>query len=95
MTSIDVALLSREPGSRPALVLQPRNLLDAMHLQLAKFVATDGSIRACRQCGEWFVSGLGDARRSIAIFCSERCKNRHQLTVDLLDFLCAFEDLEL
>jgi hypothetical protein len=77
MTSLDVALLSREPGSRPALVLQPRNLLDAMHLQLAKFVATDGSVRACRQCGEWFEAGPGDARRSIAIFCTERCKNRH------------------
>ena len=62
--------------SRPALVLQPQNLLDAMYLQLAKFVAGDGVLRTCKQCGEWFECGATESRRSIALFCSERCKNR-------------------
>jgi hypothetical protein len=77
ITSIDVALLSHEPGTRPALILRPRTLLNAMHLQMATSVASGGSVRACAQCGEWFEAGSSNARRSIAIFCSTRCKNRH------------------
>jgi hypothetical protein len=82
MTSIDVALLSGLSDaqgnnfSRPTLVLQPQNLLDGMYLQLAKFVAGDGSLQVCKQCGEWFERGATESRRSIAIFCSEKCKNR-------------------
>jgi hypothetical protein len=82
MTSIDVALLSGPSDAqsnnfgRPTLVLQPQNLLDGMYLQLAKFVAGDGSLQVCKQCGEWFERGATEARRSIAIFCSEKCKNR-------------------
>ena len=82
MTTIDVALLSGPSDpmgnnfSRPMLMLQPKNLLDAMHLQLAKFVASDGSLQVCKQCGEWFERGATESRRSIAIFCSEKCKNR-------------------
>jgi hypothetical protein len=81
MTNIDVALLSgpSEPlggVSRPALVLQPQNLLDAMYLQLAKFVAGDGVLRPCKQCGKWFECGATEARRSLALFCSPQCKDR-------------------
>jgi hypothetical protein len=82
MTSIEVALLSgpSDPRgnnlNRPTLMLQPQNLLDAMHLQLAKFVAGDGSLQVCKQCGEWFERGATESRRSIAIFCEEKCKNR-------------------
>jgi hypothetical protein len=82
LTSIDVALISGEldyrdeNSGRPILVLQPRTLLDAMHLQLGKFVASDGSLQVCKQCGEWFERGASESRRSIAIFCSEKCKNR-------------------
>jgi hypothetical protein len=82
MTSIDVSLLSGPPDGpgaapgRPTLVLRPKNLVDAMYLQLAKFVASDGSLQVCKQCGEWFERGATESRRSIAIFCSEKCKNR-------------------
>jgi hypothetical protein len=61
---------------RPKLLLGPKDLLEAMYLQLGKFVAGDGSLRSCRQCGEWFECGGTESRRSIAIFCSEKCKNR-------------------
>ena len=82
MTSIEVSLLSGnaderfDAPARPILLLQPANLLDAMHLQLAKFVASDGSLQVCKQCNEWFERGATESRRSIAIFCSEKCKNR-------------------
>jgi hypothetical protein len=76
ITTLAVSLESQAPGERPALVMRPENLLAAMQLQLAKFVAGDGSLRVCKQCGQWFEAGPGDARRSVAVFCSERCKNR-------------------
>lgn len=61
---------------RPKLLLGPKTLLDAMYLQLGKFVAGDGTLRACKQCGGWFECGATESRRSIALFCSEKCKNR-------------------
>ena len=77
-TKIDVALLSGEGGARPTMVLQPPNLLSAIYLQLANAVASGNSIRACAECDSWFHTGVGDkVRRSVAIFCSEECKNRH------------------
>ena len=60
------------------MVLQPPNLLSAIYLQLATAVAGGNSIRACAECNKWFHTGIGDkVRRSVAIFCSEECKNRH------------------
>jgi hypothetical protein len=81
MTNIEVALISgpSDPlggASRPEMVLQPQNLLDAMHLQLAKFVASDGILRTCKQCGKWFECGATEARHSLALFCSAPCKDR-------------------
>jgi hypothetical protein len=77
-TTIDVLLLSAEGGARPTMVLQPPNLLNAIWLQLATAVAGGNSIRACAECNRWFHTGIGDkVRRSVAIFCSEECKNRH------------------
>jgi hypothetical protein len=75
--SIEVSLESREPGKRPDLIMRPSNLRDLMLLQMAQTVATDGSIDACQECGNFFEIGVGGARRSIAKFCSERCKNHH------------------
>jgi hypothetical protein len=77
-TQIDVVVLSAEGGARPTMVLQPPNLLSAIYLQLATAVAGGNSIRACAECNKWFHTGIGDkVRRSVAIFCSEECKNRH------------------
>jgi len=80
ITSLDVLLVPRAvgvvEGDRYSIVLQPRNLLEAMNLQLAKSFASGGFIRACKQCSNLFEAGAGESRRSIAIFCSEKCKNR-------------------
>jgi hypothetical protein len=77
LTNLDMLLVpKRAEADRFAMMLQPRNLLAAMYVQLAKSVAGGGSLRNCKQCGEWFETGASDSRRSIAIFCSEKCKNR-------------------
>jgi hypothetical protein len=74
ITSLDV-LLSFEPGSRPAMVLQPRTLTEAIKLQLTQSAASNNTILTCQQCNEWFEVG-GDAKRSVAKFCSDRCRFR-------------------
>jgi hypothetical protein len=77
LTNLEVLLVpARSETKRFAMVLHPKNLIEAMHLQLATSVAGSGSIRTCKQCGSWFESGASESRRSVAIFCSEKCKNR-------------------
>jgi hypothetical protein len=77
-TKIDVAVLSVEAGSRPTMILEPPTLLSAIYLQLATALASGNSIRVCAECSRWFHTGIGQkTRRSVAIFCSEECKNRH------------------
>jgi hypothetical protein len=61
---------------RPKMLLGPKNLIDAMYLQLGKFIAVDGILRTCKQCGTWFEAGATDGRRSLAVFCEEKCENR-------------------
>jgi hypothetical protein len=75
MASLDVALVSGEPNTKPALVLQPRTLLDAMYLQLAQSHASGAALHTCEQCKKWFEVG-GAGKRSVAKFCSEECRNR-------------------
>jgi hypothetical protein len=62
---------------RPKLVLGPSNLLDAMYLQLGKFVSSEGVLRRCRHCKELFECGAVETRRSIALFCKPQCKDRY------------------
>jgi hypothetical protein len=79
VTSLDVLLAPSERpvnGKRFTMLLQPKDLFGAMRLQLARTVSGGGAIRACKQCGNWFEAGAGESRRNIAIFCSEKCKNR-------------------
>jgi hypothetical protein len=81
LTSLNVllvprpSLVSSDSGSL-AMVVQPTNLVDAMRLQHATVLADGGSVRTCKQCGEDFETGASESRRSIAVFCSEKCKNR-------------------
>ena len=76
LTSIDAVLVPGSSGQRPKLSLEPATLLDAMYLQLGLSLTTEGSLQSCKQCGKWFERGTTKARRSIAVFCSEKCKNR-------------------
>jgi hypothetical protein len=74
VSELDVVL--RAGPGRPTLVFKPPRLLEAMHLQLSTFIAGHGSLGACKSCGTWFERGGRDSRRSLAVYCSETCKNR-------------------
>jgi hypothetical protein len=76
VTHVRVGVEFNSSRETPRLLLTPTNLRDAMLLQLVQAIAGGVVIQVCEQCGEWFTAG-GDARRSVAKFCSERCKNRH------------------
>jgi hypothetical protein len=73
ITSLDVFLRMGAADKRSVPLILPGNLISAMYLQLA---SSDGSIGVCKHCGEWLERGATESRRSIAIFCSEKCKNR-------------------
>jgi hypothetical protein len=70
ITSVDVLISTDPPGPRH-LVFRPQTLLNAMLLQLAQ----SSAIATCQQCGQWFEVG-GEGKRTIAKFCSDRCRNR-------------------
>ena len=86
LTSLNAGLISGPPNAKgeldikPALIMQPPTLLSAMLVQLAQSRASGASLQTCEQCGKWFERGGPrghNARRSISMFCSEVCKNRH------------------
>lgn len=56
---------------RPRLRLIPKNLLNAIWLELAQCVTEGAPLKACLQCGEFFEYGVGTPRRADAKFCSD------------------------
>jgi hypothetical protein len=74
VASVDV-LLETHPLGRQLLQLRPKTLMDAMLLQMAQAFASGAAIAACQQCGQWFEVG-GEGKRSVAKFCSDKCRNR-------------------
>jgi hypothetical protein len=75
---LNVLLVPRAgPNASPTLVLEPNTLLQAMNLQMAKFVAGGGSWFSCEQCGGQFERGGDSDRRSDARFCSDLCRVRN------------------
>lgn len=75
VTAVDVMLAFDNPGIRPALVLRPRTLLDAMLTQFALSRAGGNQLATCEQCAKLFETGTG-GKRSVARFCSDECRNR-------------------
>jgi hypothetical protein len=68
--SLDASLTPDAFGALRLRVL-PKNLLDALWLQLAHVLAAGTSIRACLLCGTWFGAGPGTNKRLDAKFCSD------------------------
>lgn len=66
---------------RPRTVLVPENLFSFMWLQFALHAAGCTNLEVCSHCGQWFQSGTGTGRRSVATgrprYCSNRCKTAH------------------
>jgi hypothetical protein len=75
ISSLEV-MIAYSANEKPAIVLRPQTLLEAMKLQLAQSVASGNAILTCQQCGTLFEVGAG-ARRTVSRFCSVTCKNRH------------------
>jgi hypothetical protein len=74
--SLDVLLVpGTGPDAKPVMVMEPRNLLQALNLEMAQFVAGGGSLLTCQQCGRWFEAGHR-GKRTVAKFCSDSCRNR-------------------
>jgi hypothetical protein len=74
--ALDVLLVpGRGLDARPVIVMEPRNLLQAMNLELAQSVAGGASLLTCKECGRYFEAGTG-AKRTVAKFCSDACRNR-------------------
>jgi hypothetical protein len=71
-TAVSLTINIGDSGlDRPFLKLEPRTLLDAIWLQLARVLAGDGEIRHCLYCGVWFAAGGQSGRRQDAKFCSD------------------------
>jgi hypothetical protein len=76
--SLDVMLVPNATATeKPALILKPHSLLQAMNLQAALWVAGGGTLVTCEQCGRPFQAGIGGKKRSIARFCGDRCRVQH------------------
>jgi hypothetical protein len=56
------------------LSLEPRNLRDAIWLQLALSLTKREKHKACLWCKTWFPYGPGTGRRETALYCSPRCQ---------------------
>jgi hypothetical protein len=60
-----------------ALALEPRNLRDAMWVQLAVSLTKREHHRACLWCKTWFPYGAGTEHRASALYCSPKCQKAH------------------
>src|SRR5690606_11957231 len=60
--------------SRPALHLEPINLMAGLWLQVAQHISSDHQLRRCGHCGTAFVFGSGTGRRRSGHYCSDRCR---------------------
>jgi hypothetical protein len=75
--SLDVLLVpGTGPDARPVMVMEPHNLLQAMNLQMAQFVAGGGSHVPCQECSRLFEAGGPSGKRTVAKFCSDACRNK-------------------
>jgi hypothetical protein len=74
---LEVWLVPVKPDTWPVLSFRPRTLREAMRIQLAQSIASGNAISVCPICGVWFERGGrgGEAKRSIARFCSNKCRN--------------------
>jgi hypothetical protein len=55
--------------------IKPRNLLNALWLQLFVAVQENKNYRACKECGKWFEASL-DPQRTKQQYCSNTCRLR-------------------
>ena len=66
--------LEAQDGRTPRLVLAAESLLDYMTMECA-FVAMVGArTAACKNCGDFYLTGPLTGRRSHSLYCSDKCR---------------------
>jgi hypothetical protein len=70
LSGMNAAVIWDKNTKVPRLRFSPRNLLDALWMQLAYGLSSGVCARECRQCGEIFTAGPSTSRRGDAEFCS-------------------------
>jgi hypothetical protein len=70
---VQVRLVFDAATKKPTVQLVPRNLLNAIWIQLAEYLADTPDLALCEYCGEPFARGPG-RRRGGAKFCTEQHK---------------------
>jgi hypothetical protein len=63
-----------EPDAPPVMVMEPGDLLQAMHLEMAHFISGGGRLVPCRNCGLMFQAGRAGGKRTLAQFHSDPCR---------------------
>jgi hypothetical protein len=80
LSGMNAAVVRDKYTKVPRLRFSPRNLLDALWMQLAYTLSSGVCARECRQCGVIFTAGPGTSRRGDAEFCSPE----HQISFNSL-----------
>jgi hypothetical protein len=80
LSGMNAAVVWNKNTKVPRLRFSPRNLLDALWMQLAYGLSSGVCARECRQCGAIFTAGPGTPRRGDAEFCS----HEHQILFNSL-----------
>jgi len=63
-----------EGRERPVLLFEPKNLNDALKLQVAELYSGGAEARRCEYCSRPFVYGAGTPRRVGGEYCSPSCR---------------------
>lgn len=74
VTNLKAVLVPSPLDGMPSLRIRPLSLLGGMWLQFGHILQSDQVVRACKQCGVWFVAG-GERRRIDALFHQDKCRD--------------------
>ena len=73
---VELFLSIKSPRTPPSIDVRPTFLLAAIELQAIQSLIAGHKVIQCIECSSWFEIGSG-ARRSLAKFCSRRCKDTY------------------
>lgn len=74
MTNLRAWLATDKAKGTVSVKIAPKTLLDALWLQLGQSLAGGTEWKECRGCGTWFPVGGTSGKRSVAAFCSDKCR---------------------
>ena len=69
ISELDARVVFHPAEDTPRLALIPKNLLNALWLQLAQVLTSETAVKSCLYCNELFEVGPGTGRRADARYC--------------------------